>query len=139
ATIPWLPTPFEWPLKGFATSLMKRIEKNKKVTGPFCSELVGRFYARLGLPLFDDQRPPHMITPNDLANSKLDEEKNIVVDFDQIREPLVPIQYDNLESFFSALEQKAREQQEALEAARDLTDTIKTTIAGMGTVQSRAA
>lgn len=33
-----------------------------------CSQLVDEVYRRAGVQLFDDGRPPHMVTPGDLAN-----------------------------------------------------------------------
>jgi hypothetical protein len=46
----------------------------------FCSELVGHFYAELGLSLFHDSRLPHDISPNDLASSRLELVPGVVVD-----------------------------------------------------------
>jgi hypothetical protein len=46
--------------------------KSENVHGPFCSELVSRFFGRVGLSLFDDDRRPEAISPSDLAKSKLE-------------------------------------------------------------------
>jgi hypothetical protein len=38
---------------------------------PFCSELVAEIFAAFGYALFDDALPPNRVTPNSLANSRL--------------------------------------------------------------------
>ena len=52
-------------------SFLRLFENEEKIPGPFCSELVARFFARLGLSLFDPDRPPEQVSPNALATSKL--------------------------------------------------------------------
>jgi hypothetical protein len=44
----------------------------ENVPGPFCSELVARFYDRLGLPLFSQPTRPELVSPNHLAASNLE-------------------------------------------------------------------
>jgi hypothetical protein len=43
----------------------------EQIPGPFCSELVSRVYERIGLRLFQQNRPAAEISPNHLAKSKL--------------------------------------------------------------------
>jgi hypothetical protein len=52
-------------------SFVRLFENEEKIAGPFCSELVARFFARLGLSLFDPDRPPEQVSPNALATSNL--------------------------------------------------------------------
>ncbi|MGA8494698.1 MAG: hypothetical protein WB764_04405, partial [Xanthobacteraceae bacterium] len=51
-------------------SLFRRFENQEPVRGPFCSELVARFFAKLGLPLFDTDLAPEKVTPNALPEPK---------------------------------------------------------------------
>ena len=51
----------------------------ENVPGPFCSELVARFYERLGLPLFSKPRRPEHVSPNDLTQSNLERIEDAVV------------------------------------------------------------
>jgi hypothetical protein len=64
------------------TSLSRALEKKMEtnVPGPFCSELIAKFYQRLNLQLFDDQRPPERVSPNDLASSRLCPVSDVVVE-----------------------------------------------------------
>jgi hypothetical protein len=57
-------------VQSLAMRALRFWERNsEKIHGPFCSELVNRFFNRLGLPLFDDERPPNKVTPNALATA----------------------------------------------------------------------
>jgi|SRR5215813_2371015 len=59
------------PLAAEATRAWERRFAGDKIHGAFCSELVARFFQRLGLPLFDQERLPEHVSPNDLARSAL--------------------------------------------------------------------
>jgi hypothetical protein len=65
-------------LTSISHALEKKLETN--VPGPFCSELIAKFYQRLNLQLFDDQRPPERVSPNDLASSRLCPVSDVVVE-----------------------------------------------------------
>lgn len=69
-------------LKPIAVAAFKLYERKKlqeQLSGPFCSELVSRIYERMGLALFDQDRPAADISPNHLAKSNLVEVTGIVV------------------------------------------------------------
>jgi hypothetical protein len=73
------------PVVSFATAAAKLYHHARKlenqITGPFCSELVAKFFNRLDLKLFSDPLSPCDITPNRLANSPvLRNEKRLVVE-----------------------------------------------------------
>jgi hypothetical protein len=54
------------------------------VHGAFCSELVAKFFDRLQLPLFADNRPASSISPSDLDNSCLVEVDGAILSADNI-------------------------------------------------------
>ena len=58
-------------LQSLLISSVRLFENEENIPGPFCSELVGRFFARLGLSLFEPDRPPEHVSPNALATSNL--------------------------------------------------------------------
>jgi hypothetical protein len=84
-----------------------------KMPGPFCSELVARFFMRLGLPLFDTARHADQITPNHLSNSYLELQSECVVDATAISsfQPLSE-QVDNEEPDFSPCGEVMRQARE---------------------------
>lgn len=51
--------------------LISKCEPHKFKPGPFCSELVTRFYTALNIQLFDREVDPTRISPNDLMRSRL--------------------------------------------------------------------
>jgi hypothetical protein len=53
--------------------------KQSPVPGPFCSELVAVFFKHLQLNLFDPQRSPETVSPENLANSNLRRVDQIIV------------------------------------------------------------
>jgi len=57
------------------------------IPGPFCSELVARFYKRLDLPLFQSGKLPDQISPNDLTRSLLIRVNDAVLTRDQLIDP----------------------------------------------------
>jgi hypothetical protein len=77
------------PITSFAvaaTKLYGIFNKQNKIPGPFCSELISSFFARLGLNLFDDTRLPSEISPNALANSKLDPKPDLIVEQQEVKD-----------------------------------------------------
>jgi Orthopoxvirus protein of unknown function (DUF830). len=56
------------------------------ISGPFCSELVAKFYERLQLPLFSEAKRPDQISPNDLANSALERRDDVVLRSNELTE-----------------------------------------------------
>jgi hypothetical protein len=77
-----------WALRPVLLPLLKLRDRRTKgrVHGKFCSELVAEFFLRLGLGLFRNRRPPHLISPNDLAHSLLGEVEGAVVDSEDIQD-----------------------------------------------------
>lgn len=70
------------PLKRCLLWVTRRIDRNaarSEVPGAFCSELVARFYGRLGLELFASGKSPGDVTPVDLAHSNLKPQTSIVL------------------------------------------------------------
>ena len=49
------------------------------IPGPFCSELVAKYFAELGLQLFDEARSPEQVSPNHLAASRLEEVPDAII------------------------------------------------------------
>jgi hypothetical protein len=49
------------------------------VPGPFCSELVAKYFAELQLQLFDEARLPEQVGPNHLAASRLQEVPDAII------------------------------------------------------------
>jgi hypothetical protein len=86
ARAPWMIKPLEWVLKPPVVWIFRYLERKKRISGPFCSELVGRFFSRLGLSLFHEQRDPQRTAPNDLAaRSQLVLVRDVVLKSEQIR------------------------------------------------------
>lgn len=60
--------------------------KQDAIHGPFCSELVTRFYERLGLPLFTGNHRPSEVSPNDLSRSALNVVPEAVIASKDVRD-----------------------------------------------------
>jgi hypothetical protein len=74
------------PLATEVTRACERRFSRDKIHGPFCSELVARFFRHLGLPLFNEDRPAEQISPNDLGRSALDRVEGAVVDTSRLQD-----------------------------------------------------
>jgi len=57
----------------------------------FCSELVARFYKRLGLPLFSEGKSPEDVSPNDLSRSNLKPVSDIVFGTADVKSLAAPL------------------------------------------------
>jgi len=53
------------------TRVYDRVKESKIVPGPFCSELVSEIFKNLNLMLFSSDEKSELISPNDLAKSRL--------------------------------------------------------------------
>lgn len=59
--------------------------KNNSINkGMFCSELVAEIYESIGLMLFSEHIPPHLVSPNQLNHSNLERVDNAIIDFDLV-------------------------------------------------------
>lgn len=67
---PWL-KPFRPLFQCWAKRKDRQSRREKRMEGPFCSELVSGFFRRLGLKLFDAEILPAEVLPKQLAFSKL--------------------------------------------------------------------
>ena len=99
------------PLAAKATRAWERWRARDKIHGAFCSELVARFFQRLGFPLFDQERPPERVSPNHLARSALRPVEGAVVESKHLHgvwhdEPIDQLRF----KFAKALVQERRQQ-----------------------------
>jgi hypothetical protein len=92
---------FRWGIRKYCDFKDRRLGKDA-LPSVFCSELVAYFYSELGLSLFTEPRLAHDISPNDLANSRLELVAGAVVDPATLENVRIAGPQEN--SLFKALE-----------------------------------
>jgi len=121
------------PLKSVSAEIIKWYEKYYSpdmIPGPFCSELVARFFSRLNLRLFEVEKRPENISPNDLAQSNLAAVPGAVVESKLINEvhesPVAQIFTQEHSDVLATLQRNYRGTQKFLNEFNALGEKIKT-------------